>query len=188
MISESSLSPLKDLASARFFPESSDGGEGGYEMGRREEGGGREGVWEAAVLEPVAAVEGGGWENGDEYHDFGDVISSQGEINRLQLELSKVKVECQHWRTLAKEKVHVHVHVHVHVYEHVLMRDERRKEERSKQDQTNNKAKQHSTHVHVHVHVHLAHSYTMFMYMYSVCDTLYFVYVYTPQQASMHVC
>ena len=166
MISESSQSPLKDLASARFFPESSDGGEGGYEMGRREEGGGREGVWEAAVLEPVAAAEGGGWENGDEYHDFGDVISSQGEINRLQLELSKVKVECQHWRTLAKEKVHVHV------YEHVLMRDERRKEERSKQDQTNNKAKQHSTHV--HVHVHLAHSYTMFMYMYSVCDTKLF--------------
>ena len=166
---ESSQSPLKDLASARFFPESSDGGEGGYEMVRREEGGGGEGVWEAAVLEPVAVVEGGGWENGEEYHDFGDVISSQGEINRLQLELSKVKVECQHWRTLAKEKVYIHV------CEHVLMRDERRKEERSKQDQTNNKAKQHS-HIHVCTCTCTCTSSPQlhnFMYMYSVCNTLY---------------
>ena len=66
-------------------------------------------MWEAAVLEPVSVVEGeGGGGEGEwgEYHDFGDIISSQGEINRLQLELSKVKVESQHWRTLAEEKVH----------------------------------------------------------------------------------
>lgn len=93
---ESSQSPLKELAAgSRFFPESGDGVRG-------------EGVWEAAVLEPVSAVEGEGEQGGGEggwAEDFGDIISSQGEINRLQLELSKLKVETQHWRTLAEEKV-----------------------------------------------------------------------------------
>ena len=42
---------------------------------------------------------------GEEFHDFGDVISSQGEINRLQSELAKVKMNCQHWKRTAQEKV-----------------------------------------------------------------------------------
>ena len=56
---------------------------------------------------PVGVSDGGGSGDGwaEEFHDFGDVISSQGEINRLQSELARVRVECQHWRTLAKEKV-----------------------------------------------------------------------------------
>ena len=110
---ESSQSPLKQLASESFFPKSRETGG----RGKGEEG--DEGTWEVAVLEPVAVVEGGGgWEGGgggggrregekgwEEYHDFGDVISSQGEINRLQLELSRVRTESQHWRSLAEEKV-----------------------------------------------------------------------------------
>lgn len=115
--SDESQSPLKELAGKRFFPKSEEIGEGG----RRGEGG-DQGMWEAAVLEPVGVVEGGGWEGGGgggrgeigveeewgEYHDFGDVISSQEEINRLQLELSRVKVENQHWKRLAEEKVYIY--------------------------------------------------------------------------------
>ena len=103
---ESSQSPLKALAGESFFPES-------RKSGGRERG--EEGKWEAAVLEPVARVEGGGGGGGreeeekgwEEFHDFGDIISSQGEINRLQLELSRVRTESQHWRSLAEEKVWV---------------------------------------------------------------------------------
>ena len=97
MSGESSRSPLKEIAGERgFFP------------GSVRVGGGEEGEWEVAKLEPVVMggggeVEGeGGWE---EFHDFGDVISSQGEINRLQIELTKLRAESRHWRTLAKEKV-----------------------------------------------------------------------------------
>ena len=117
------ISPLKDLATGgrNFFPESSSSGTGGGERG--------EGKWEVAMLEPVAAEGGGGWEGGGrgeeerwgDYHDFGDVISSQGEINRLQLELSKLKVENKHWRTLAEEKVHVCVCACVRVCVHACV-------------------------------------------------------------------
>ena len=122
-------SPLKELANARFFPDSE--ATGGERRGGRERrgggggggGGGEEGVWESAILKSAVEGEGGGWEGGgggggggegkvavtmdgwEEFHDFGDVISSQGEINRLQAELSRVQLECRHWKTLAEEKV-----------------------------------------------------------------------------------
>ncbi|XP_038074258.1 thyroid receptor-interacting protein 11-like isoform X2 [Patiria miniata] len=34
-------------------------------------------------------------------HDFGDVISSQHEINRLSNEVSRLRSECEHWRQMA---------------------------------------------------------------------------------------
>ena len=111
---DSGVSPLKELAGEiHFFSES----EGRGEEGGGKRGEGDEGAWNVAVLEPVSVVEGGGWEGeggergkgeGEgwrEYHDFGDVITSQGEINRLQLELSKLQVENRHWRSLAQEMV-----------------------------------------------------------------------------------
>ncbi len=48
---------------------------------------------------------GGGGEGWEEFHDFGDLVSSQSEINRLQSELGRLGVECQHWRAAAEEKV-----------------------------------------------------------------------------------
>ena len=51
-----------------------------------------------------------GW--GEEFHDFSDVVSSQSEINRLQSELGSLKVECQHWKTIAQEKVCGIHHLH----------------------------------------------------------------------------
>ena len=87
-------SPLKQLASSRFFNEELDS---------------------AAVVSssnqstlqngpPGGRFEGVDLEDG-EFHDFGDIISSQSEINRLQSELARLKVECQHWKTAAHQKV-----------------------------------------------------------------------------------
>lgn len=88
-------SPLKELASSQFFsenliststshlpivPNGPGSGDNGFE-----------GV----------DLEGGG------FHDFGDVISSQSEINRLQSELARLKVECQHWKSVAQQKVKI---------------------------------------------------------------------------------
>ena len=97
---QESASPLTQLARGRaFFSEESVGGRG---------------EWEVAELEPVVMGGGGkegGREEGDggggwgEYHDFGDVISSQGEINRLQMELTRLRAESRHWKALAEEKV-----------------------------------------------------------------------------------
>ena len=70
-------SPLKELAGGQFFQN-------------------------GGVFENVDIGEGG-WV--DEFHDFSDVVNSQGEINRLQSDLAKLKVECQHWKDAAKEKV-----------------------------------------------------------------------------------
>ena len=89
-------SPLKQLASSRFFNEELDS---------------------AAVVSssnqstlqngpPSGRFEGVDLEDG-EFHDFGDIISSQSEINRLQSELARLKVECQHWKTAAHQKVGV---------------------------------------------------------------------------------
>ena len=49
-------------------------------------------------------LEGVDLEDGD-FHDFGDVISSQSEINRLQSELARLQAESQHWKTVAHQKV-----------------------------------------------------------------------------------
>lgn len=49
---------------------------------------------------------GSGGEWMDNYHgDFSDVISSQAEINQLRLELSKLGMEVQHWKSMAEDKV-----------------------------------------------------------------------------------
>ena len=108
-------SPLKELANMRFFPPSEEEGgrlsAPGFSLGREEFGTKRDNLamGDSGAGVPVGVVgDGGGSGNGwaeEEFHDFGDVISSQGEINRLQSELARVRVECQHWRTLAKEKV-----------------------------------------------------------------------------------
>lgn len=87
-------SPLKELAKMTFFEDQSLSNGGRYES--VEIGGEME-------SEPHTRI------FGEEFHDFGDVISSQSEINRLQSELAKVKAECQQWKTKALEKVHVHV-------------------------------------------------------------------------------
>lgn len=107
-------SPLKELANMRFFPPGEEEGTSlsapNFSLGR-EEFGTRRGdlvMGDGGAGVPVGAGDSGGSGNGwaeEEFHDFGDVISSQGEINRLQSELARVRVECQHWRTLAKEKV-----------------------------------------------------------------------------------
>jgi hypothetical protein len=87
-------SPLKQLASSRFFNEElvsattvSSSNQSNLQNGPH---GGR--------------FEGVDLEDG-EFHDFGDIISSQSEINRLQSELARLKVECQHWKTAAHQKV-----------------------------------------------------------------------------------
>ena len=52
---------------------------------------------------------GGSNEWVESYHDdFSDIISSQSEINRLQMELSKVRLEAQHWKTMVEDKVFCH--------------------------------------------------------------------------------
>ena len=78
-------------------------------------------MWKPVVLK--SAVEWGGGEGGggdggegavvrldewEEFHDFGDVISSQSEINRLRSELSHSRLQFQHWRRLAQDKVLEH--------------------------------------------------------------------------------
>ena len=84
-------SPLKQLASSQFFSETlvSTATTGSSQSNIHNGPGGFEGV---------------DLEDGD-FHDFGDVISSQSEINRLQSELARLKVECQHWKTAAQQKV-----------------------------------------------------------------------------------
>lgn len=98
---EASNSPLSELAREKTFFSDSVGGRGEWEVAQLEpvvmEGGG-----EGVGKEGEGGGGGGGWE---EYHDFGDIISSQGEINRLQMELTRLKAESRHWRTLAEEKV-----------------------------------------------------------------------------------
>ena len=84
-------SPLKELASAQFFSEGLMTGATSHRSNvHNGSGGGFEGV---------------DLEDGGDFHDFGDVISSQGEINRLQSELARLKVESQHWKTMAQQKV-----------------------------------------------------------------------------------
>ena len=82
-------SPLKQLASSQFFNEElvSSSSQSNLQNGP--------GRFEGVDLED------------GEFHDFGDVISSQSEINRLQSELARLKVECQHWKTAAQQKVSV---------------------------------------------------------------------------------
>lgn len=58
------------------------------------------------------SMDGGvGWA-GDELQDFSDVVNSQGEINRLQSDLAKLKIECQHWKDTAS-KVCLFLNVYV---------------------------------------------------------------------------
>lgn len=48
---------------------------------------------------------GGGEEWVGHYEeDFSDVISSQAEINRLRLELARVRMELQHWKAMTGDK------------------------------------------------------------------------------------
>ena len=83
-------SPLKELVSSQFFTRDLVASSHGSVLSN----GPRDGL-EAVDLED---------DRGD-FHDFGDIVSSQSEINRLQSELAKVKVESQHWKTLAQQKV-----------------------------------------------------------------------------------
>ena len=83
-------SPLKQLASSQFFNEELVSAVSSSSQANLQNGPGR--------------FEGVDLEDG-EFHDFGDVISSQSEINRLQSELARLKVECQHWKTAAHQKV-----------------------------------------------------------------------------------
>ena len=83
-------SPLKELVSSQFFTRDLVASNHGSVLSN----GPRDGL-EAVDLED---------DRGD-FHDFGDIVSSQSEINRLQSELAKVKVESQHWKTLAQQKV-----------------------------------------------------------------------------------
>lgn len=56
--------------------------------------------------EEYQSVDIGGSEEWAGHHDdFGDVISSQTEINRLRLELSTLKTELQHWKNKSTDKV-----------------------------------------------------------------------------------
>lgn len=49
---------------------------------------------------------GSGEEWVEHYHeDFSDVITSQAEINRLRIQLSKLKKEIQYWKNVAENKV-----------------------------------------------------------------------------------
>lgn len=50
-------------------------------------------------------IEGGEEWVGQYNDDFSDIISSQAEINQLRLEMSKVRMESQHWKTMAEDKV-----------------------------------------------------------------------------------
>jgi len=94
-----SLSPLKELAKTQFSQSN--------ELQREEISFGdvagvtERGLGDAGAGGDVMMVDG--W--GEEFHDFGDVVSSQSEINRLQSELGSLKVECQHWKAVAQEKV-----------------------------------------------------------------------------------
>lgn len=96
-----SLSPLKELAKTQLFSQSN-------ELQRKEISFGEvagvteRGLGDSGAGGDVMMVDG--W--GEEFHDFGDVVSSQSEINRLQSELGSLKVECQHWKAVAQEKVH----------------------------------------------------------------------------------
>ena len=85
-------SPLKQLASSQFFSEELVSAVSSSDRSNLQNGPGR--------------FEGVDLEDG-EFHDFGDVISSQSEINRLQSELARLKVECQHWKTAAHQKVSI---------------------------------------------------------------------------------
>lgn len=88
-------SPLKQLASSQFFSDDIVFAGTGLNQSNIQNG-------------PGGRFEGVDLEDG-EFHDFGDVVSSQSEINRLQLELARLKVECQHWKTVAQQKVSLSV-------------------------------------------------------------------------------
>ena len=83
-------SPLKELAQLQFSSSQLAAEPGGEAVGRS-----------------YTSVDIGGDEEwtGHYEEDFSDVISSQAEINRLRLELTKVKTELQHWKMTAGEKV-----------------------------------------------------------------------------------
>ena len=90
-------SPLKDLASSEFFSQDLVGtGVPGHKDLLLN--GQRDGL-DAVDLD----------DHGD-FHDFGDIVSSQREINRLQSELAKLKIESQHWKSQAQQKVNSYVH------------------------------------------------------------------------------
>ena len=93
-------SPLKELVSSQFFSQDLIGP---AVSSRRDSllNGPRDGL-EAVDLD----------DQGD-FHDFGDVVSSQREINRLQSELAKLKVESQHWKTQAQQKVNRIVYMYL---------------------------------------------------------------------------
>lgn len=58
--------------------------------------------------------------------DFDDVISSQAEINQLQVELAKVKTELQHWKSVAEDKVCMCMFIHTgHVRIYFIMSESR---------------------------------------------------------------
>ena len=88
------LSPLKELAKPRFSHSN--------ELHQKEISfGGGDGVGDRGLGDAGDVVMVDGW--GEEFHDFGDV--AQSEINQLQSELGSLKVECQHWKAVAQEKV-----------------------------------------------------------------------------------
>ena len=100
-------SPLKELASSQFFSQDlmATGAPGNKDLLLN---GQRDGL-EAVNLD----------DHGD-FHDFGDIVTSQREINRLQSELAKLKIESQHWKSQAQQKVNSHVYMCVCCQEYVL--------------------------------------------------------------------
>ena len=60
-----------------------------------------EGEGEEGRLTGVHLWGEGASEHDDALHDFGDVISSQKEINDLRSQLGRLQVECQHWKQAA---------------------------------------------------------------------------------------
>ena len=100
-------SPLKQLATVHFFPPSEQADD-------KHQFEGDFGV----IRQTHPSLDGGGWGTGDGggwglgtgvgegwEEEFHDLVSSQSEINRLQSELARLRVECQHWRRVAQEKV-----------------------------------------------------------------------------------
>lgn len=89
-------SPLKELASSsQFFSEELVSGSTSHRSSIHNGPNGGDDGFEGVDLE------------GGDFHDFGDVISSQSEINRLQSELARLKVECRHWKTATQQKVKI---------------------------------------------------------------------------------
>ena len=78
-------SPLKELAGDQFFQNGS-----GFET---VDLGGSDGEWAG------------------QFHDFSDVVTSQGVINQLQTDLARLKVECQHWKDAAASVEVSHKHI-----------------------------------------------------------------------------